>query len=119
MALRSVSRKSGYHFSGSEARQPNDSMRPYGGDDLLWRVVAIVGRDHVEAAVAKDRLAFLDVRAFEPDHQRHLKADFLHRRHHTLGDDIAAHDAAEDVDQDAFDVGVGGDDLERRSDFLL
>ena len=29
-----------------------------------------------------------------------------------LGDDVAAHDAAEDIDQDRLDVGVGEDDLE-------
>src|SRR3546814_1208948 len=39
--------------------------------------------------------------------------------HHALGDDVAAHDAAEDVHQDAFDVGVREDDLEGRGDALL
>ena len=47
-----------------------------------------------------------------------LQADFLHRRHHAFGDDVALHDAAEDVDQDALHVRVGGDDLERRGHLL-
>ena len=41
------------------------------------------------------------------------------RGDHALGDDVALHDAAEDVDQDALHVGIGGDDLERRRDLLL
>lgn len=32
--------------------------------------------------------------------------------HHSLRDDVALHDAAEDVDQDGLDARVGGDDLE-------
>ncbi len=62
----------------------------------------------------EDFLAELDVGAFQAHHQGHLQADLLHRGDHALGDDVAAHDAAEDVDQDALHVGVGGDDLEGR-----
>jgi hypothetical protein len=48
-----------------------------------------------------------------------VQADLARRGDHALGDHVAAHDAAEDVDQDAFDVGIGQDDLERRGDPLL
>src|SRR5688572_4920774 len=41
-----------------------------------------------------------------------MEADLLGRGDHALGDHVAAHDAAEDVDQDPFDVGVGEDELE-------
>ena len=68
---------------------------------------------------AQDLLAEIDVGAFEAHHQRHLEADLLHRGDHALGDDVAAHDAAEDVDQNALHVGVGGDDLERRRHLVL
>ena len=51
-----------------------------------------------------DVLAELHVGALEPHHQRHLQADVLDGRDHALGDDVAAHDAAEDVDQDALHV---------------
>src|SRR6185437_1793242 len=43
---------------------------------------------------------------------RHAKADFLRRGHHALGDDVAAHDPAEDVHQNSFDMGIGEDELE-------
>ncbi len=66
-----------------------------------------------------DFLAEFDIGAFEAHDQRNLEADFLDRGDHAFGDDVAAHDAAEDVDQDAFDIRVGGDDLERRRDLLL
>ncbi len=36
-----------------------------------------------------------------------------------LGDDVAAHDPAEDVDEDAFDRRVAEDDLERRGYLFL
>ena len=36
----------------------------------------------------------------------------LRRADHAFGDDVAPHDAAEDVDEDAFDIVVGQDDLE-------
>ena len=73
----------------------------------------------VEVRLGDDLLAELDIGAFEPHHQRHLQADLLHRRDHAFGDDVALHDAAEDVDQNALHVGIGGDDLERRRDLLL
>ena len=59
-----------------------------------------------------DLLAELDIGAFEPHHQRHLQPDLLDRGDHAFGDDVAFHDAAEDVDENAFDGRVGGDDLE-------
>ena len=49
-------------------------------------------------------LPFVDVRAFEADDQRHLAGPLLSQRHNALGDHVTAHDAAEDVDQDAFDL---------------
>ena len=69
--------------------------------------------------VGDDLLAEIDIGAFEPHHQRHLQADFLHRGDDAFGDDVASHDAAEDVDQDALHIGIGGDDLERRRDLFL
>ena len=69
--------------------------------------------------LADDLLAEIDVGALEAHHQRHLEADLLDRGDHALGDDVAAHDAAEDVDEDALHVRVGGDDLERRRHLLL
>ena len=68
--------------------------------------------DDVEPGVADDLLAEFDIGAFEAHHQRNLEAHFLHRGDHAFGDDVAFHDAAEDVDQDALHARVGGDDLE-------
>uniref|UniRef100_A0A0N5A4I4 NAD-specific glutamate dehydrogenase n=1 Tax=Parastrongyloides trichosuri TaxID=131310 RepID=A0A0N5A4I4_PARTI len=66
-----------------------------------------------------DLLAQLGVRAFQTHDQRHLQAHFLHRSDDALGDDVALHDAAEDVDEDALDLRVSGDDLEGRRDLVL
>src|SRR5215468_858604 len=88
-------------------------------DDLLRRVIEIVGGDHVELGLGNDALAEIDVGAFEPYHQRHLEADLFHRRDDAFGDDVAAHDAAENIDQDYFHARIGREDLERGRDRLL
>src|SRR5438552_16418467 len=46
-------------------------LAPFDGfHDLLGGIVEIVAGDHVEAAVADDLLALLDIGVFEPYHQR-------------------------------------------------
>src|SRR3982074_443695 len=105
---------------GAARWSPAIGSSPFNGlDDFLRGVVEIVGRQHVETAFADDLLAGIDIGAFEPDHQRHFEADFLYRGDHAFGDDVAFHDAAENIDQDALHVGIGGDDLECRGDLGL
>src|SRR6201985_2248813 len=87
--------------------------------DLLRGIIEIIGRQHVEAAFADDLLALLDIGAFEPHHQRHVKSNFAHGSGDAFGNDVALHDAAEDVDQDALHIGIGGDDLEGGRDLFL
>src|SRR5882757_9769787 len=68
------------------------ALAPFDGfHDLLRGIVKIVSGQHVEAALPQDLLAGIDIGAFEPHHQRHFKADFLHRGNHALGDDVAFH----------------------------
>ena len=55
--------------------------------------------------------AGLNLRA---DHYRYRYADILHRVDDAIGNQIAAHDAAEDVDQDRAYMGIGEDQLKRR-----
>src|ERR1700757_4272986 len=87
------------------ARWPDiDLSFLHGLDDLLRGIVEIVGRQHVEAALADYLLSGCDIGALEPNYQRHFQADFLHRRDHALGNDITLHDAAEDVDENALHI---------------
>src|SRR5260370_3541924 len=73
-------------------------LAPFDGfHDLLSGIVAIVAGDHVEAAVAHNLLALLDIGAFEPHHQRHFQADFLHRGHHPLRRHVAFHHPPPDM----------------------
>src|SRR6516162_2233453 len=90
----------------------------YGFHDLLRGVVKIVSRQHVQSRFADNLLALFDIGALEPHHQRYLEANLLHGPDHALGNHVASHDAAEDVDQDALYVGIGGDDLEGRGDLF-
>src|SRR3978361_2360328 len=70
----------------------------HGLDDFLRGVVEIVRGQHVEAGFANNLLAGVDVGAFDSHDERHFQADLLDRGDHALGDDVALHDAAEDVD---------------------
>src|SRR5687767_373681 len=89
------------------------------GDDLLRRVAEIVGGDDRQPAGGEDVLALLHVGALEADDQRHVQLDLPSGRDDALGDDVAAHDAAEDVDEDALHRRIRQDDLERRGHLLL
>lgn len=53
------------------------------------------------------------LRALEADDQGHLERQLLGSIDDTLGNVIAAHDASEDVDEDALDLGVRYKDFER------
>src|SRR3984885_6828584 len=92
---------------------------PHRAHDLVRRVVEVVRRNHVEARVPEDFLAEVDVAALEAHHQWNLQPHFLHRGDDALRYNVAAHDAAENVDQNAFHVWIGGDDLEGCGDFVL
>src|SRR3546814_17059842 len=69
--------------------------------------------------VCSSDLALLDVRALQANDERHRQIHFLRRGDDAVGDDVAFHDAAEDVDEDALYRGVLEDDLERRGHLFL
>src|SRR5262249_31321102 len=54
------------------------------------------------------------IRALEPHYHRNLYPHLLHRVDDTIGNEVAAHDAAEDVDQHRAHPAVGKDQFERR-----
>src|SRR5579872_6738864 len=87
--------------------------------DLLGGIIEIVRRQHIETGLANNLLAGIDIGAFKTHHQWHLEADFPNGCDHALGNDVALHDAAEDVDQNALHIGIGGDDLEGGRDLFL
>ncbi len=61
----------------------------------------------------------LDVGALQAHDHRDLQAHFLHGRDDAFGDQVATHDAAEDVDQDGLHLVGREDQLERLGDALL
>ena len=83
------------------------------------RIGEIVGGGDGEARLGEDFLAQFDIGAFQPHHQRHLQRHFLGRGDDAFGDDVAFHDAAENVDQDSLHIGIADDDLEGGGDFFL
>ena len=85
----------------------------------MRRIIEIVGGNHIQLGFGDDFLAELNIRALEPNDKRHLQSDLFHRRDHPLGDDVAAHDAAENIDQNSLHFLVGGDDFECRRHLFL
>src|SRR5512144_2728192 len=85
-------------------------------DGLLRRVREVGGRRDGQRAVRQHLAGLLGVGAFEAHHHRHRHAHLLDRDHHAFCDQVAAHDAAEDVHQDGAHLLVGEDQLEGRGD---
>src|SRR5688500_5111943 len=81
-------------------------------NDLLGRVGEIGGGGDGQRAVRQHLAGLVRVGAFQAHHHGYRHAHLLHRDHHALGDEIAAHDAAEDVHQDGAHLLVGEDELE-------
>src|ERR1700691_2604842 len=112
-ALRSLARAVAAQTSDTATAETRISSGPipHRLHYLARRVVEIVGGNDIEAGFLNDLLAERDVGSFEPHHQRHAQAYFLDRGNNAFGDHVAAHDAAENIDQDAFHVWIGRDDL--------
>src|SRR6185437_12635455 len=85
---------------------------PGGGDDLLRRVLHVVGHRDLEAAGGQDLPPLGHVGAFHADHQRQLQLHRPRRLDHPGGQRVAAQDAAEDVDQHRLHRRVFQQDLE-------
>src|SRR5687767_10447646 len=88
------------------------------GDHLLGPLAHRIGGGEIEAALAEHLLAFLDVGAFHPDHDRHRHAKVLDGRDHPFGEDVAPQNAAENIDEDRLHARVGHQDPEGVLDLL-
>src|SRR4051812_24366896 len=88
--LRAVPRRSGGGFDG--------------GDDFFGGVGEVVGADDGEAAGGEGLFAGGDVVAFEADDEGDFEGGLAGGGDDAIGDDVAIHDAAEDVDEDALHV---------------
>ena len=78
----------------------------------------IRGGHDIQPALSQQPPALLDVGTLQAHHHGHGYADVLDRRGDAFGDQVAAHDTAEDVHQNRLHVGVGENDPERPRDAL-
>src|ERR1700722_19150944 len=87
----------------------------YGRDDLFCRIREVRGClecGHLGLGVGEDFSGFFHVCAFEADDDRDFEGEFLAGLDEGFSDEVALGDAAEDVDENSFDVWVGEDDAE-------
>src|SRR5258705_9498064 len=84
-------------------------------DDFFGGIGEMVGwnkRGQLSACPLENLPSSLDLVAFQADDHRDLEADFLAGFHERFGDEIAAGDTAENVDENAFYFGIAEDDSE-------
>src|SRR6185369_9084580 len=91
----------------------------HGVDDLAGGVRQGGRGDDGQAGFLQDLAPQLDIGAFEPHHQRAVEADLARGADDAFGDGIAAHHAAEHVDQDPLHAWIVEDQLEGAGDALL
>src|SRR5512135_307120 len=89
------------------------------GDDLLGGVGQAGGGDDLPAARFEELLAGLDVGPFEADDQWDAEVELVVGGQEGRGDDVAPHDAAEDVDEHGLDVRRAEEDAEALEDLVL
>ena len=83
----------------SSRRDAGGTVLLHRGDHFFRSFRQRVGAFDGQAAFLQALLPQFDIRTFKTHHQRHLQIDFLHRGNHAVGDHVAFHDAAENVDQ--------------------
>ena len=89
-----------------------------GVDGFFGGVGHGVGGDDGHSGGGEDGFAFFGVGALQTDDEGDGEGGLTRGFDDSFGDDVAAHDAAEDVDEDGFDVAVGEHDLECGGDFF-
>ncbi len=90
-----------------------------GGDDFSGGVVDVSGGDEREAGFREELASGFDVGAFEANDERDGKVDGFDGVDDALGDDVALHNAAEDIYENRFHAFVGDEDFEGIGDLLL
>src|SRR5712692_4774286 len=87
--------------------------------NLLRGILHAARYGEVQSRFANHALAFFDVGSFQTNHDRNFHAEVGRRVDHAARDHIAAHDAAENVDEHRAHVLVGEQDAEGRFDAFL
>ena len=86
---------------------------------LFGGILQIGGEDHFERRVLDDFAREVGVGPRQANDYRLPHHDLLRGFAHTVGDDIALHDATENIDKNRLDGVVGVQQLERLLDLLL
>src|SRR5438094_2847272 len=87
-------------------------------DGLAGAVAHVGGHDEAQSGVDEHLLALLDVGALGAQHDGQGEPELSHGGDDALGQPVDTQDAAEDVDEDRLDAGVGRQDPEGVLDLL-
>lgn len=88
------------------------------GDRLLRRLVKVIRGDDCQARVVDQPFRFLATRALQTDDDRHSEVQLFRCGDDALRNNVAAHDAAKNVDENGRHVLIRGDELKRGCDLL-
>ena len=91
----------------------------YRRDNLLRGIKDVVGGNQAQSTFIQSLLASLDVIALQTNYQRNADMSFASGLDNAVCDDIAVHNSAENIDQDALDVLVAQNDSKGCGDLLL
>src|SRR6266516_1922823 len=87
-------------------------------DDPLRPVPHVLADLHVESRFQEEFFPFFHLAAVHPDDDGEGAVDLACGLDDSLGNDVATHDASENVDEDTFDVAILENDLERLGDLF-
>ncbi len=74
------------------------------GNDFLCGIEDVLSGNEREATFGESLLACVDIIAFETHDERNADVGFAGGIDNTMGDDVAVHDPAENIHQNALDV---------------
>lgn len=79
---------------------------------LLSGILEVIDGEDLQTGIADEAVGLGHVGTLETGNDGNLEVKSLNRVDETVGNEIAADDTAEDVDEDGGDLGVAGDELE-------
>src|SRR5713226_10419369 len=106
-------------LDGTLRRRRRGLSRASQRNDFFRRVLHSRGDSEIQSRFPQNFLTEFDVRPFESHDDRHFDPEAPGRGDDSARDDVAAHDSAENIDEDGADVRVAQNNFEPLADLLF